>query len=82
VEKDGIRITFRRAPEKGISLEVTVAETKVLFVISEGIATTVEEISSASGPSPASVRRAVNPLIEKRMIIRVGSDKTGSWVRK
>jgi len=54
----------------------------VYQVICEGVATKLDDISSASGLSVASVKRATKSLVEKEMIIRVGSKMDGKWVRK
>jgi len=89
VGRDGITITFRRAPEKETvsknesgTADLTVKEKKVYQVICEGVATTLDEISLASGVSVASVKRATKSLIEKEMIIRVGSKMDGKWIRR
>jgi ATP-dependent DNA helicase RecG len=89
VGTDGITITFRRAPEKKVAskniseiADLTDREKKVYQVICEGVATKLDDISSASGLSVASVKRATKSLVEKEMIIRVGSKMDGKWVRK
>jgi len=65
-----------------VNKDMTETESKVYQTICDGNATTLKEMASISGVSETSVRRAINSLIEKGMIVRVGSDKTGRWVQK
>jgi len=51
-------------------------------VICEGIAITRVDISAASGVSERTVRRAIESLTEKGLIIRVGSNKSGKWIKQ
>jgi len=88
-DMDGIRITFRRAPEKDATQknishaeDLKDSEKKVYRIICEGVATTAKEISSASGVPLGSVMRATKSLIEKGLIARMGSKMDGKWVPK
>jgi len=56
------------------------SELKVYNVICEGVAITRGEIAAASGVPERSVRRAIESLTEKKLITRVGSNKSGKWV--
>ena len=40
---------------------------------------TVKEISEKLGKSLPTVKRKIKDLKERKMIERIGSDKTGSW---
>jgi predicted HTH transcriptional regulator len=57
-------------------------EFKVYAAICESSATTRGELAVATGVSESSVKSAVTSLIKKGFIERVGSDKTGKWIRK
>ena len=57
------------------------AERKVYDVICEGVAITRYEIATASGVPERSVRRAIESLTEKGLIVRIGSNKSGKWVK-
>lgn len=62
--------------------DLTEMESKVYKVICEGVAIKRSEISAASGVSDVSVKRAIASLTRKGLIIRIGSDTSGRWVRK
>ena len=64
------------------SSNLTEVESKVYSVVCEGVATKHVEISVASGVPERSVRRSIVSLMEKGMIIRVGGDRYGKWVKK
>jgi len=61
---------------------LTKAESKVYNVICEGTATTRREIALASGLSESTVKSVISYLLEKKFIMRMGSDKSGKWVKK
>jgi len=87
-ETDGIRIIFRRAPDKNDWQDITDTadlsdmERKVYLTICKGIATTLKEISEASVVTRISVRRAIASLIEKGLIMRIGNERSGRWIKK
>jgi len=56
-----------------------------LFILTEcGLRSTDRSLQNniATIRTVGSARRAINSLIEKGTIIRVGSDKTGKWIQK
>ncbi|MCL2712685.1 MAG: putative DNA binding domain-containing protein [Methanomassiliicoccaceae archaeon] len=87
LENGRVEIVFK-LPEKkkediiNIPVGLTPSEIKVYCVISEGSSTTRAEISAASGFSEDTVKKAISVLTKKGHITRVGSDKTGKWVKK
>ena len=89
IEKGRVEIIFRLTEKKNKDLskkldienDLTATELKVYKVIAEGNAITRMEISEAIGMSDTIVKRAISSLIEKGLIKRIGSDKSGKWVR-
>jgi len=61
---------------------ITETESKVYKAICEGIAVTRAEISVVSGVPERTVRRAIASLMEKGLIIRIGSRTSGRWIKK
>ena len=61
---------------------LTETESKVYKLICEGVVIKRGEISVASGVSEVSVKRAIASLTRKGLIIRIGSDTSGRWVKK
>jgi len=84
---NGIDVIFRRSPEKKAgsvseTADLTDKEKKVYLAICEGTSTTAKGISDESGVPMGTVMRVINSLIEKGLVIRVGSKMDGKWVRK
>lgn len=52
---------------------------KVLSLIMEHKAVTIEELASLLGKSTRTIARAIKKLKDKKRITRIGSDKTGHW---
>jgi len=61
--------------------DMTGIESRVYAMICGDSTMTVKEMSASSGISEMSVRRILNSLIEKGLIMRTGSKKTGEWIR-
>ena len=87
VDADGIRITFRRAPEKKVRKptdadikDLEEAEFHTYHAICGDEGRTVDELSVVTGLSKATVKRAITSLTEKEMIRRIGSKKAGKWI--
>lgn len=60
---------------------LTEIEYKVYKVVCEGVATKRKEISLSSGVPEISVRRAISSLTEMGLIVRVGNDRSGKWIK-
>ena len=52
---------------------------KVLSLIQEHKAGTIEELASLLGKSTRTIARAIKKLKDEKRITRIGSDKTGHW---
>ena len=91
IKEDGIYfiVTFSRKAENDSVASVaenvkgmTGTESRVYAIICKGSLTTAKEMSAASGVSEKSVRRIIDSLIRKELIQRIGSDRSGKWIRK
>jgi len=87
---DNLTVTFRlppkahaeEIPERAVALDgLTPTELKVYNVITEGLVNTRAEIAESIVMSDAVVKRAISVLIEKGLIKRIGSDKSGRWIK-
>jgi len=67
--------------ELGVKLGVKlgVNETKILKQISENSNITIKELAKKVGISDVSIYKNLEKLKEKKVLRRVGSDKTGNW---
>ena len=57
-------------------------ESKVYRAICDNDVTTLEEISLITDIHTASIRRAIASLTKKGLITRIGSNRSGRWIRK
>ena len=61
--------------------DLTVTEVRVLDIISEGILLTADEIAGAVGVTGRTIKTIVSALTERGLIKRIGSRRSGKWVR-
>jgi len=61
---------------------MTGTESRVYAMICGEPTMTIKNISTSSGVSERSVKRALSSLTEKGFITRMGSDRSGKWVCK
>ena len=91
IDDDGIKIIFRSGPWSDTGEEATAqvrldgltpSEIRVYGLISEGSLTTRAELSAASGFAEDTVKKAISTLTKRGLILRIGSDKSGRWIKK
>jgi len=76
MKNQGFEFTFYR---KGFAVESTTIEKQIIDLIRNDQKITTDRISSVIGKSRRTVQNIINGLREKKVIERVGSNKTGYW---
>ena len=74
-----MNVNYQEVQEKLIPNELSENERNVLSVIKENGKLTLEEVSVKVGKSLRTVKTVIKSLIEKKLIERVGSKKSGYW---
>ena len=70
-------VFYRPKWEKGEGLEKS--KEKILRLIGENSAITIEEIANAAGLSVAGVEKNIKTLKQQKLLRRIGPDKGGHW---
>ena len=74
-----MNVNYQEVQEKLVSNELSENERNVLNVLKENGKLTLEEVSVKIGKSLRTVKSVIKILIEKELIERVGSKKSGYW---
>ena len=74
-----MNVNCQEVQEKLVSNELSENEQNVLNVLKENGKLTLEQVSVKIGKSLRTVKSIIKSLIEKKMIERVGSKKSGYW---
>lgn len=62
-----------------VSIKLSTTEKEVLNILKTNFHVNKKQISLQINKTEMTVQRAIKKLIEKKLIVRVGSNKTGYW---